>query len=80
MAWKPRESTIRWNASGRVSRTPTTTSAPAPCARKRWTSSILVWPSAGARKIQSPRDSRKQVVIAPVKPRFAAWCTTRTFA
>src|SRR5438270_682030 len=38
---------------------------------------MLDWPSAGARKIQSPRDSRKQVRIAPENPRFAGWLTTR---
>src|SRR5438445_791098 len=63
--------------SGRYDRMPTTTSAPALAERNRSRSSSGTWPSAGTRKIQSPRACRSAVVMAPEKPRFIPWWTTR---
>ena len=78
--WKARERSTRPIRSGRCARTPTTMSAPVLAARKRESSRMSICPSAGTRKTQSPRASRSAVVIAPEKPRFAPWCTTRTRA
>ena len=68
--WKARDRNRRPGWSARDSLTPMTMSALADASRNRPRSDMLDWPSAGARKIQSPRDSRKQVRIAPENPRF----------
>src|SRR5256885_1827654 len=61
--WNPRERNRRPTWSSRDSRTPITMSALLDASRNRRRSDMLDWPSAGAREIQSPRDSRKQVRI-----------------